>query len=140
MSAQVAYFNIEKILNFRFSKGSPEYLIKWKDYGLAECTWEPLKHLLYSLDMVKIYHVENNIQFNFHEFLKSKTNQSQSPRLAPALEHSTLNKLPIPAKQVNNRKVHKPVKAKIPKKCRVTPRPSSKPKIIGLLYFHYKKA
>ena len=38
-------YNVEKILDVRFINGKPEYKIKWENYPISQCTWEPLKNL-----------------------------------------------------------------------------------------------
>ena len=38
-------YEVERIEGERKIKGKKEFLVKWKGYGDAERTWEPLEHL-----------------------------------------------------------------------------------------------
>jgi hypothetical protein len=40
-----AEYEVEKILDKRVKKGKTEYLIRWKDYGSEDDTWEPTENL-----------------------------------------------------------------------------------------------
>ena len=45
MSSVENLYNVEKILDVRFVNGKPEYKIKWENYPISQCTWEPVKNL-----------------------------------------------------------------------------------------------
>lgn len=47
------YFEVEKILNKRLSKGKTEYLVKWKDFEQAQATWETPKNLAAVQDLIE---------------------------------------------------------------------------------------
>lgn len=38
-------FIVESVLQSRMQNGQPEYKVKWQDYPLEHCTWEPLANL-----------------------------------------------------------------------------------------------
>ena len=38
-------FEIEKILQIKQGDQGAEFLVKWKNYGISEATWEPKAHL-----------------------------------------------------------------------------------------------
>lgn len=46
------YFEVERILCRRYSKGNTEYLVKWKGFEESEATWEAVSNLESILDMV----------------------------------------------------------------------------------------
>lgn len=56
-------YELEKIIGERKTEeGQREYLLKWKNYGLAEATWEPEANLLHckeALETWKREQVEN---------------------------------------------------------------------------------
>ena len=39
------YYQVEKIINHRNSKGKRLYQVKWVGYSMRETTWEPLENL-----------------------------------------------------------------------------------------------
>ena len=39
------YYNVEKIISRKIKKNKKYYLIKWENFPLESCTWEPLSHL-----------------------------------------------------------------------------------------------
>ncbi|CAL2051877.1 unnamed protein product [Caenorhabditis brenneri] len=39
------FYVVETILDKRRKRGRVEYLVKWKNFGVAESTWEPIKNL-----------------------------------------------------------------------------------------------
>jgi len=49
------YYNIEKILDRRYSGGRLEYKIKWEGYPMDESTWEPMKNLESVKELVEEY-------------------------------------------------------------------------------------
>ena len=49
------FYNIEKILDRRMSKGNYEYKIKWEGYPMSQCTWEPMKNLETVKELVEEY-------------------------------------------------------------------------------------
>lgn len=54
-------YEIERIEKRRTTtQGYTEYLIKWKDYGNDEMTWEPLDNLVTDLAFDAIFEFENN--------------------------------------------------------------------------------
>ena len=38
-------FEVEEIVNHRYRKGKIQYLIRWKNYGAEDDTWEPHENL-----------------------------------------------------------------------------------------------
>ena len=48
-------YSIEKILGRKRIKGKISYKIKWENYPMNQCTWEPLHHLKYAKDLVEKY-------------------------------------------------------------------------------------
>ena len=47
------FYEVDYIKDRRKANGRYEYLIKWKDYGDEECTWEPLSHLVFMKELVE---------------------------------------------------------------------------------------
>lgn len=45
-------FSVEDIIDKRIKSGKIEYLIKWTNYSINECTWEPLSHLNRNCDIL----------------------------------------------------------------------------------------
>ena len=61
-------FDVEKILDKRIKNGRIEYKIKWDNYPMCQCTWEPVKNL-------------TNVQYMIDEFnnkLQEKAKRSKS--------------------------------------------------------------
>ena len=40
-----SYYNVEKIIARKIRRNKKLYLIKWENFPLENCTWEPLSHL-----------------------------------------------------------------------------------------------
>ena len=68
--AEGEFYNIEKIIGRRMSKGKLEYKIKWEGYSMDECTWEPIENLETAKELVKEYDQLN-------PFPKKKTVKSE---------------------------------------------------------------
>lgn len=51
-------FEVESILNKREHPSGVQYLVKWRGYPEAESTWEPMKHLEGSADLVQEYELK----------------------------------------------------------------------------------
>lgn len=47
------FFEVEKIVGRRGSKGRRQYLVKWKGYGDWDCSWEPERNLGMARDAVR---------------------------------------------------------------------------------------
>jgi len=63
-SAETAgVFQAERIIDERIRKDTltKEYLIKWKGYGVEDCTWEPEKNII-SANLVRIFYIEKLIK------------------------------------------------------------------------------
>src|SRR5437762_11952771 len=45
MMDNVEEWEVEKIEGERLLQEAIEFLVKWKDYGAQDCTWEPMAHL-----------------------------------------------------------------------------------------------
>ena len=53
MEEQEEIYEVEAILSKRMMDGEMHYKIKWKDYPLEECTYEPLSNLDTALNLVQ---------------------------------------------------------------------------------------
>jgi hypothetical protein len=49
-------FEVERILDHRMNQGKDEYLVRWKNCGPEENTWEPIQHLANSPQKLRQYH------------------------------------------------------------------------------------
>jgi hypothetical protein len=38
-------YEVERVIAKRLSRNSVEYLVQWKGYSTADCTWEPAANL-----------------------------------------------------------------------------------------------
>ena len=77
------FFDVEKILDKRTKNGRIEYKIKWDNYPMCQCTWEPMKNL-------------TNVQYMVDEFNnkleeKLKNSKSQSRLLGKKRKKSDKN-------------------------------------------------
>ena len=52
------FYEVDYIKDRRKVKGKYEYIIKWKDYGDDECTWEPLNHLSFMIGTVEKFDID----------------------------------------------------------------------------------
>jgi hypothetical protein len=52
-------YEVEKLLDIKYENGEKYYLVKWKGFGPSENTWEPIKNLIHSRDMIKEFEKEN---------------------------------------------------------------------------------
>ena len=48
-------YEVEEILAMNKVSGKPHYLVKWKNYGTSENTWEPMEHLTNSRQKLRQY-------------------------------------------------------------------------------------
>ena len=60
-------YAIEDIITRKTEDGKNYYLIKWKGYSIAECTWEPISHLNLAVDMVEEF--DNNYPHSINQKL-----------------------------------------------------------------------
>ena len=67
--SNLAFFKIESIMGMRWVKCKPEYLIKWEGYSIKDNSWEPLEHLLYSLELVDEYNEQHQISINTSDYI-----------------------------------------------------------------------
>jgi len=58
-SGEEEEYEVEKIVDKRMKKGSPEYYVKWKNWPDADNTWEPIANLESSQDLIEDF--ENKI-------------------------------------------------------------------------------
>ena len=61
------FYEVDYIKDRRKANGRYEYLIKWKGYSIAECTWEPISHLSLAVDMVEEF--DNNYPHSINQKL-----------------------------------------------------------------------
>jgi hypothetical protein len=54
-------YKVEEILKHQKHGRGFQYLIKWKNYLLAEQTWEPKRHLMHVKELLDRYNVKHNI-------------------------------------------------------------------------------
>merc|ERR1712123_561771 len=45
MSASEEEYEVDRIINDRVEKGEKQYLIRWKNFGADDDTWEPVSNL-----------------------------------------------------------------------------------------------
>ena len=57
-------YEVETIGNYQRSQNNDEYLVKWKNYGPEENTWEPKQHLMNCQKMIAQYHQHHPEQGN----------------------------------------------------------------------------
>ncbi|KAI9297937.1 hypothetical protein K502DRAFT_327792 [Neoconidiobolus thromboides FSU 785] len=60
-------YEVETIISHVFDDNENcfKYLVKWKGYGIQECTWEPVSNLFKAISIVKQYWVYAKITSNF---------------------------------------------------------------------------
>lgn len=71
------FYNVEKILDHRIVNGKVEYKIKWENYPMSQCTWEPLKNLETVKDLVDEYNNNHQMKTNIKE---PKPKKKQTPK------------------------------------------------------------
>ena len=71
-------YNVEKILDHRFVNGKLEYKIKWENYPMSQCTWEPLKNLENVKDLVDEYNNNHPVKTDTKEARTKKKNESKT--------------------------------------------------------------
>ena len=49
-------FEVEQILDSRLFRGNLQYLVKWKDYGEEENSWEPATNVTHAQELVNEFH------------------------------------------------------------------------------------
>lgn len=69
-------YEVEKILRKRVKGGKVEYYLKWKGYGMDDCTWEPRDNLTCS-DLIEEFEEEERSQ-------KGKPSSVERPRGRPS--------------------------------------------------------
>ena len=69
-------YNVEKILDRRIVNGRIEYKIKWENYPMSQCTWEPEKNLETVKELVDEYNNNHPMNSNTKE-TKPKKFQTQ---------------------------------------------------------------
>jgi len=52
-------FEVEYIVDSRYSRKKLQYLVHWKDFSVADCSWEPAHSLAHSKDLVQQFHAEH---------------------------------------------------------------------------------
>ncbi|KID83641.1 pol polyprotein [Metarhizium guizhouense ARSEF 977] len=55
-------YEVERILDMRTKNKTRQYLIKWKNYGDEENTWEPTEHLKNCQHLLRQYHQQHSIR------------------------------------------------------------------------------
>ncbi|CAG7817164.1 unnamed protein product, partial [Allacma fusca] len=50
-----AEYEVEKILEVKFTKNKREFLVKWKGFSMTETTWEPEANLQHAKDLLDIF-------------------------------------------------------------------------------------
>jgi len=55
-------YEVERILDRKYEDGENYYLVKWKGYDSSESTWEPIKNLIHSREIIKQFELENEIK------------------------------------------------------------------------------
>ena len=56
----VEEWEVEKIEGERLSQGAIEFLVKWKDYGAQDCTWELMAHLEHAQEALLEWRASQN--------------------------------------------------------------------------------
>lgn len=51
-------YEVEEIVGRKTTKFGIRYKVKWVGYGPEECSWEPLIHLVNSIDSVKAFEMD----------------------------------------------------------------------------------
>lgn len=80
-SSSNSFYEVEKIIAFKKIKSKKLYLIKWENYPVSQCTWEPSENLSNVRDMVKEFEKDypNSVDKKmYQEFLgkiDKKTNE-----------------------------------------------------------------
>jgi hypothetical protein len=72
-------YQVEKIIDKRYFNGRVEYKVKWKNYSMKQCTWEPIKHFTGALEMVNQY--EADIHEKRKEVSRSKSKEKKLKNL-----------------------------------------------------------
>lgn len=67
MSNDDNLYNVEKILDRKISNGKVLYKIKWENYPLNQCTWEPEKNLENVKSMVEDFNNNHPMNLNSQE-------------------------------------------------------------------------
>ncbi len=51
-------YEVEKILDRKHENGENYYLVKWIGYDSSENTWEPIKNLIHSREIIKEFELK----------------------------------------------------------------------------------
>ncbi|GLB43852.1 putative retrotransposable element tf2 155 kda protein type 1-like [Lyophyllum shimeji] len=51
-----SWFDVEDILDSRFSRRKLQYKVKWKGYGYEDASWEPVENVAHARDLVREFH------------------------------------------------------------------------------------
>jgi transposase InsO family protein len=51
-------YEVERILGRKYENGEHYYLVKWKGYDSSESTWEPIKNMIHSREIIKEFELE----------------------------------------------------------------------------------
>jgi len=51
-------YEVESILDRKYENGENYYLVRWKDYDSSANTWEPIKNLIHSREIIKKFELE----------------------------------------------------------------------------------
>lgn len=97
------YF-VEDIVGKRIFKGRIQYLVKWKDYGLEDNTWEPVENLKEACGLVELYEMKlqnslkndknkqkADIQINFQQEMDENNSNELKKQKEKFEENKNLN-------------------------------------------------
>eukprot|EP00826_Nyctotherus_ovalis_P054027 TRINITY_DN7056_c0_g2_i1.p2 TRINITY_DN7056_c0_g2~~TRINITY_DN7056_c0_g2_i1.p2 ORF type:complete len:161 (+),score=61.11 TRINITY_DN7056_c0_g2_i1:202-684(+) len=90
-------FVVESILDRRIDNGAVQYKIKWKDYPVSQCTWEPLCHLTNVEDMIA--------SFEYQQIVKERTKEVGEKSVGKTKVVVGDLELDVPAKVMSARKI-----------------------------------